>query len=198
MGWGKQGEIHLERQGMGKASRIHDRDGKRTNFEGVWKEGQGSHFSCCQREATLMGEMRRESAGEKSIIRLMLGYELDSTWQTSSGKFQYSCKLVFNDFECCTVCFGLFVWYHKEFSPLPSVTLAEGEISQKLAKPVKVYTYEVSVSCLRPAQTKHYGVTPRWTQYIKQSLLFLPDAYQGTSLIFWPKVSNQNSHNHLK
>lgn len=34
--------------GSGKVSRIHDRDGERKNFEGVWREEKRSDFSCRQ------------------------------------------------------------------------------------------------------------------------------------------------------
>lgn len=55
-------------------SRIHDRDGERISFGGIWREEQRSDFSCLQR----MGETRRESAGDKNITSLMFDYELES------------------------------------------------------------------------------------------------------------------------
>lgn len=63
----------LEWGGVGKETRVHDKDGENT-FGGVCREEQESHFSCSKG----MGETKREMVGGKNMImNLMLGYELE-------------------------------------------------------------------------------------------------------------------------
>lgn len=53
--------MHLERLGVGKETRVSDKNGQRIDLEESGEKSKKRHFSCCRST----GERKREMAGRR-------------------------------------------------------------------------------------------------------------------------------------